>query len=645
MQFETNIPNKGILSTAMCSRRHSLPVQTEAFVRLFNTTMEKSNVDESSSTVSQPNGQVSRHPSSVPFPSPTIGPQFIRQYSFGERRRSLKQHQLHSTDSQYATGAMRAIAANRRRLFAGNRSPMISAVESLSSSESSHSGSVGGGSMEKSGGSSFDHDLAVSSANKSFGLSDPHLGKINTHDSRVVNVSTIDTQALFELQHDTSITAMKTEFTNQNQHRSVTFQVSGSSESSEHNKDDFQMDLEQCKNLVNIIHRNLNNTDNISSSRRGSAPSNLLLNQINANKLAIAAHSRSNKKRDDNIAAHNENNIPTHSTYDIDNYDHVSTSSRRGSLPVNLNPVTESRNVTNNSIYRASITENKKSANREYRLNYAAKRRQMAHCKKLLDKNHSLDIGMVASPSSCRPPMLSQCSSLRSSSFSGVGHNGNYNEDDSNFITTDLNYLDNYTSPIPDYNLSSNTNDNMDGLAHILMNRRGSAPVHRQSSLTSVPGNDKRASFFISNEEDGHTYFSKDNLNVSVGAMTERFFKEQQGTVQTNNHNSTPSLSTLLAREHINAVQSRIQLLQNSSSSAGYCWNSNSSSSSSKPNLNSISNPHHGLLNNAVNNCISNGNESSLMDGSINTTNSNSANIRRGSLPTDFHFYNSFGVC
>jgi hypothetical protein len=180
--------------------------------------------------------------------------------------------------------------------------------------------------------------------------------------------------------------------------------------------------------------------------------------------------------------------------------------------------------------------------------------------------------------------MLSQCSSLRSSSFSGIGQNGNDNEDDSNFTLTDVNeaYLDNYTHPIPDYNLPSikSTNDNLDGLAHILMNRRGSAPIHRQSSLTSVPGKDKRGSFFISDEEGGKTYFTKENLNFSFGAMTERFFKEQQSAVQPNNHNSTPSLSTLLAREHINAVQSRIQLLQNgslSSSSAGCCWNSNTS--------------------------------------------------------------------
>ena len=309
---------------------------------------------------------------------------------------------------------------------------------------------------------------------------------------------------------------------------------------------------------------------------------------MNANKIAIAANSRPNKRGDNNIVAHNENNMPTHNAYDdVDNNDHASTSSRRGSLPVNLNSFiqpTENSNVTQNSICHASITENKNSTNREYRLNYAAKRRQMARCKKLVGKNHSLDMGTVASPSSCRSPMLSQCSSLRSSSFSGIGHNGNYNEDDSNFIQPDVNtaYLDNYTLPIPDYNLPTKktTNDNIDGLAHILMNRRGSAPVHRQPSLTSVPGKDKRASFFVSNEEDGNNYFSKENQNFSFGALTERFFNEQQSTVQPNNHNSTPSLSTLLAREHINAVQSRIQLLHNSSSSplsAGCCWNSNSS--------------------------------------------------------------------
>ena len=60
MQFEANIPMRGPLAAAMCSRRHSLPVPTEAFDRLFNSNSGKSNVDEALPSASQTAGSVPR---------------------------------------------------------------------------------------------------------------------------------------------------------------------------------------------------------------------------------------------------------------------------------------------------------------------------------------------------------------------------------------------------------------------------------------------------------------------------------------------------------------------------------------------------------------------------------------------------------
>ena len=640
MQFEANIPSRGPLATAMCSRRHSLPVPTEAFERLFNSNSAKPNVDEPLHAGLQTVGSVPRPLSSVPSQSPMIGPQFIRQYSFGDRRRSLKQPI--SADSSYTAGAIRAIAANRRRLFAGNRSPMISAVESLSSSESSNSGSVGVGSLDKSADSSFDQDAVLASNENNLNINKLRLRTESSPDNcgaKFANGKTIDVHDSNAKVNGNLNVGLRLNPTvdgaNVNQHRSVTFQVSGSSESSETSKDDFLLDLEQCKNLVNRnLHRNLNDNEHMSSSRRGSAPCNLLLHQINKNKLVLPASTISSDNGEE-IAIATEN--PNH-FYNVDNRndnnDSVGNSNRRGSLPVHLNyfisPLAND-GLTNvhNSVFPMPTQENKNSTNREYRLHYAEKRRQMAHRKNLLAKNHSLDIGIIPSTASNRPPMFSQCNSMRASSFGGVGENVNNN---TNNVPIHSVYLDNYASSNPDCNSESlHMNENIEGLAHMLMYRRGSAPIHRQSSFSSVRREEKCNSFHWSDDVHG-----KNNLNF--GALKEPSSNDQQ---HSHNHNSTPSLSTLLAREHIQAVQSRIQLLQ--SHSPGYYCNVNTAAYS-KANVHSANNPQV-LLNDVVNNCMNNENRDSLIDGSISTTNNNSANIRRGSLPTDFHFYNSFGVC
>ena len=644
MQFEANIPYKGPLAAAMCSRRHSLPVQTEAFERLFNANSNRSNIDEEIPSLLPPGSSVPRPLSSVPSQSPMVGPQFIRQYSFGDRRRSLKQPQSVSSDNNYTAGAIRAIAANRRRLFAGSRSPMISAVESLSSSESSHSGSVGVGSVDKSADSSFDQDVILTSNDNDSSISNLRLGKQTSLDScggKFVNMNT--TQVLdANIKSNANLTVaiktnLNTDTSNINQHRSVTFQVSGSSESSENSKDDFLFDLEQCKSLVNRnLHRNLNDNEHIASSRRGSAPCNLLLNQINANKLVLAANPLSSDNVEKiPITTENENHFYNVDN-EIDDNDNVANSNRRGSLPVHLNyfiaPITSNSLTNDNGAFDSWIQENKNSTNREYRLNYAEKRRQMAHRKKLLAKNHSLDIGIIPSSITNKAPMLSQCNSIRSSSFGGVGENLNNN---TNNFPMNSAYLDNYTSSNPDCNSESiHTNES---LARILMYRRGSAPIHRQASFSSTRREEKCNSLYLSDD-----VADRNNLNVSNGLLKDTFSNDQNhSAAHTQNHNSTPSLSTLLAREHINAVQSRIQLLQNHS--PGYYSNVNTEGYS-KTNVHSANNPH-ALLNDVVNNCINNENGSSLIDGSMSTTNNNSANIRRGSLPTDFHFYNSFGVC
>ena len=602
--------------------------------------MAKSNAEDASKTSYPTTVQTHRHPSLVPSQSHVTGPQFIRQYSFGERRRSLRHHQFSSVDSHYSSGAMRAIAANRRRIFAGNRTPMISAVESLSSTGSSHSG----GSVEKSEGSSFEQDAALTCADKGCGIRTQHHGKVSALSNRVPNFTSTDNvkNKNDACKDDSTSNFSKSDCTNQNQHRCVTFQVSASSESSEHSKDDFELNLEQGKNVDTNLQSNFNYEDYSSSSRRGSAPCNILHNQMHTNELSF-----DNRNLDDNDKTQNKNHAYTQSNI-LGDYENETNSNRRGSLPVNLKTFnqTTSNNLINNSIDQASTMKNRNSTNREYRLNYAAKRRQMAHCQKLLDKNHSIDIGMIAT--SCRPPMLSRCGSLRSSSFGGIGENGNHDDEEHYAPPVNVNstHLDNYMASMADYNLKTmtNANENFEGLSHMLMYRRGSAPIHRQSSPSPMPGMENGATFALSSDDGGRNYHFKGNLNTSFGAMTERFNKDPSSTAQPTNHKSTPSLSTLLAREHIHAVQSRIQLLQNSSGVSEYYWNASSGSKSTTGNNHGI--PRNTLLSDVVNNCINNGNNrSSLLDGSISTTDNNSANIRRGSLPTDFHFYNSFGVC
>ena len=629
MQFELNNPNRATLPISMCSRRHSLPVQTEAFVRLLNTPMTNTNNDEPSSR-QHSNGQSNCHPS-VPSQHPGLAPNFVRQYSFGERRRSLRQPQFVSTEPQYIPGGMRPLATNRRRLFAGVRAPMISAVESLSSSSSSGSGSVGGGSVEKGNAASFDHDTPFT-ANANV-AADYNSRLVSGHINRGANLTSLninDSKEHPPLGYNDTNFLSKSE--HQNQHRSVTFQVSRSSESSDTSKDDFQLELDPFKNLATENDFNSPEQHN-SSPRRGSAPCNLLINQINANYLRMVANSVPLNGND-----RNENEQIISQNQEEDYFEENTTqSSRRGSLPVNLKSYNLNSNNTLNNTTEQEF-DNCSTTNKEYRLNYAAKRRQMAHCKKLLDRNSSFNDEML--PPAGRPPMLSQNASLRSSSFGGIGENGNYNEQpNDNF----LRFLP-ATSPAA----ARSTNDNMDNFAHLLMYRRASAPIHRQSSLSRVPGKDPRASFTVLDDENMAIHqHTRENTNINVGAVTERFGNHQSSpAAQPVNYNSTPSLSTLLARERIHAVQSTMQLLHNNEdpSLQGTHHHQQWDPSKMSPNSNNSSAKLF-LMNDVVNNCINDVNRSSFIDGSISTTNSNSASIRRGSLPTDFHFYNSFGVC
>ena len=627
MQFELNNPNRATLPISMCSRRHSLPVQTEAFVRLLNTPMTNTNNDEPSSR-QHSNGQSNCHPS-VPSQHPGLAPNFVRQYSFGERRRSLRQPQFVSTEPQYIPGGMRPLATNRRRLFAGVRAPMISAVESLSSSSSSGSGSVGGGSVEKGNAASFDHDTPFT-ANANV-AADYNSRLVSGHINRGANLTSLninDSKEHPPLGYNDTNFLSKSE--HQNQHRSVTFQVSRSSESSDTSKDDFQLELDPFKNLATENDFNSPEQHN-SSPRRGSAPCNLLINQINANYLRMVANSVPLNGND-----RNENEQIISQGQEEDYFEENTTqSSRRGSLPVNLKSYNLNSNNTLNNTTEQEF-DNCSTTNKEYRLNYAAKRRQMAHCKKLLDRNSSFNDEML--PPAGRPPMLSQNASLRSSSFGGIGENGNYNEQpNDNF----LRFLP-ATSPAA----ARSTNDNMDNFSHLLMYRRASAPIHRQSSLSRVPGKDPRASFTVLDDENMAIHqHTRENTNINLGAVTERFGNHQSSpAAQPVNYNSTPSLSTLLARERIHAVQSTIQLLHNNEDSSLQGNHHRWDPSEMSPNSNNSSAKLF-LMNDVVNNCINDVNRSSFIDGSISTTNSNSASIRRGSLPTDFHFYNSFGVC
>ena len=51
------------------------------------------------------------------------------------------------------------------------------------------------------------------------------------------------------------------------------------------------------------------------------------------------------------------------------------------------------------------------------------------------------------------------------------------------------------------------------------------------------------------------------------------------------------------------------------------------------------------VLDQVVNNCINNGDAASLINNTALHVSQNNLNIRRGSLPADFNFYNEYGLC
>lgn len=688
MQFEANVIPEGVsrvtLAAAMCSRRYSLPVQAETFSRPPANISTKTNMDEVSS-ISPPTGPTLRHPS-VPSTS-SLTANFVRQYSFGERRRSLKQAQIMNDPT-----SMRAFAATRRRLFAGNRSPMISAVESLSSSESSNSASVAEGSAEKSTASSLDQDGSLTSpeenaavlAGNMYGINNldnlrkyvPNVGLDNVIPNNSISNCALDTtKPLSHISYkgkgitSTNITeplcneASKSVSNNQTQHRSVTFQVSGSSESSDNSKDNFDLDVELCKKLVSNMQRNLSNNENLNSPRRGSAPCNLLLNQINANQIALAARAMSVGKGQVNMSP--LGNVASKANLSSNQNENISNSNRRGSLPIDLKSM-HSHSATNNAQQNKNLRlmmafEGRNNANCEARMSYATKRRQMAECRKHFGKHHSVDIGTVVS-TSLRPPMLSRCSSLRSSSFGGLGGGGG--NTNNNNISASL--LDNY--PSLNANNSANKIDNSEIFPNTskyksIANRRGSEPVYRLSThlpLSCGIAEKYRCSLTLSDDGADHQPYpsggnrdhpfgnihnnhgaSKSGLMFSLASSTSNHLQNENCCqphkhVQ-QNHNSTPSLSSLLAREHLHAVQSHVQFLRNG---RRCIVNPPSASTINRPPPTSFESQT--LLDQVVNNCINNGNNS-ILTAALST--SNSANIRRGSLPTDFNFYNEFGVC
>ena len=177
----------------------------------------------------------------------------------------------------------------------------------------------------------------------------------------------------------------------------------------------FSQKLEELDPFKNLATENDFNSpeQHNSSPRRGSAPCNLLINQINANYLRMVANSVPLNGND-----RNENEQIISQNQEEDYFEENTTqSSRRGSLPVNLKSYNLNANDTLNNTTEQEF-DNCSTTNKEYRLNYAAKRRQMAHCKKLLDRNSSFNDEIL--PPVGRPPMLSQNASLRSSSFGGI---------------------------------------------------------------------------------------------------------------------------------------------------------------------------------------------------------------------------------
>ena len=99
----------------------------------------------------------------------------------------------------------------------------------------------------------------------------------------------------------------------------VTFHLTRTSESG---SDDFDLDIDQCNRFVAQMQQNLNktavglNANHHHHHRRGSAPCNLLINQINATKLATAAA------------------VAAAAARDAENDDEAGL--RRGSLPADL---------------------------------------------------------------------------------------------------------------------------------------------------------------------------------------------------------------------------------------------------------------------------------------------------------------------
>lgn len=286
--------------------------------------------------------------------------QLYRASGLERPRRSSFQHQTVS-----------GVAAQRRRLFAQHRLT-ISAVESLSSDGESGAGSP-----------SSNEDVKLNNQ-----PSTAPSAEGCTRDVPPVESGGLDNTAKPGLDQPR-----------------VSFHLTRTSESSnsETSKDDFDLDLDRCNRQVAKMHNNLNKTGGVSqssevtaSNRRGSAPGELLMNQINsiaAATAAVAAVTAVAAASPDVLkAAAQRNRIQVEES-----------SCRRGSLPTDLATV------------RSTLAQQSFNKNNSSRLH--------VHASNKLGKQTSLH---------SRPPSLCR-GNPRASSFGGVGSDGQPITDTNNY--------------------------------------------------------------------------------------------------------------------------------------------------------------------------------------------------------------------
>ena len=702
-------------SSTLCSRRrHSLPVADSAtgfLPKLFTSMLSRTDEISTAATAAI---------SSVPVPPPapvSSAASFVRHYSLGadRRHRSLSLNQTSTTasheahDSGAAT-AMRAtaVAATRRRLFAANRSAIQSAVESVSSSSVTSASSTNGSISSpppNCGGSrpqTFISDDVMASSPPNYDKNFNNAGEDNTVGESADAMATCiapEQQPTEGLGGGSSCVdgdspGTRTSLSNSNAHHRVTFHLTHGRSSESSDKDDFNLDnLERCTQMVASMQHNLNNAnnkENMNPSRRGSAPSNLLLNQINAAKIALAAAAQAVA-----VVSSREGLPPPpaeSSGSNINVMDNTTTVSsyRRGSLPADLLSIqlpddSRSSGTNFNNVPPVVATFGNTSMNCQNGGKLKnAKTRKTVRRRQSLDKMYvvdsksvkqceSVDMGTTSSQSASdrRPQMLSNYASLKSASFGGVGycHNCNVANNNYNNVNNSSSSNGNWSQQQWSCSPATGGNGDMGAASNITLtgmtatgsfpnnnrsssgtstsyrsreSRRGSAPINHPENLNH-PNFSNHGDSVIAVEAAEGTGGKGGDLWLTLSSISSNPKCSQHHLHHQHSHNfSTPSLFVREQQQH-HQVQgiSRVHELRNTFLAPPPLPPSIPTTTATGAESCSI----HQILNccNTELCGITNTDNRKIHNFSSNIA-ANVGGVRRGSLPTDFRVFDGFGV-